>query len=349
MDQSYKTLLKKQAYRFIGEHTAVKICGWTKKSMTDSGSCYKGKFYGIQSHRCIQMSPAVNFCDMDCVYCWRERNNSSFGEIDDPKSMMDKAQLEQSKLLQGFKGNPKVNMKKFWQSKYPAHVAISLNGEPTYYPHLNHLILNIKDRGWTSYLVTNGQRPDVLETLAPPTQLYISLDAPTKELHKEITKPMRKDSWERVLKSLDIMAKRRNETRGVIRLTIIRGLTDSSPEKHAELFKRGNPKFIEVKGYVYVGASQEKLEVKNMPYHEEVKAFANEIAKYCDYRVVDEHEASRVVLMMKDDEKEERFLKLHHLITEEMIEKAKSGEIDKELEQFADHSFIPIKSIKVKS
>ena len=50
--------LQKMGYRFAGNnyHAAAKICHWTKKSILDEGVCYKEKFYGIKSHRCLQMS-----------------------------------------------------------------------------------------------------------------------------------------------------------------------------------------------------------------------------------------------------------------------------------------------------
>ena len=59
--------------------------------------------------------------------------------------------------------------------------------------------------------------------------------------------------------------------------------------------------FVEVKAYMWVGMSRERLEQHNMPLHEEVKQFALEIAKHSNYKIIDEHEPSRVVLLMKED------------------------------------------------
>ena len=47
--------------------------------------------------------------------------------------------------------------------------------------------------------------------------------------------------------------------------------------------------------------SRERLEQANMPLHDEVKEFAKEICKYSGYKLIDEHEPSRVVLLMKED------------------------------------------------
>jgi tRNA wybutosine-synthesizing protein 1 len=301
MDQEYRKLLEKQGYGFIGEHSALKICGWTKKSIRDEGVCYKEKFYGIRAHRCIQMTPAVNFCDMDCVYCWRDRNNSPFGKADDPKEMLDKSIIEQERLLNGFGGLDKANKDKLKEAFAPMHVAISLNGEPTYYPKISELIKEIHNRGWSSFLVTNGQLPEVLEKIELPTQLYISLDSPTEDIHKKITRAKRKDSWERLMKSLDVMKKFKEKTRTTLRLTIIKGLNDVNPEGYAKLFDKADPTFIEVKAYMFVGASRQRLLLENMPRHHEVKEFAEEICKYCDYKIIDEQEASRVILLMKQD------------------------------------------------
>jgi len=41
MDKGYRRLLEKQSYEFCGEHSAVKICEWTKKSLRGDGVCYK--------------------------------------------------------------------------------------------------------------------------------------------------------------------------------------------------------------------------------------------------------------------------------------------------------------------
>ena len=38
-----------------------------------------------------------------------------------------------------------------------------------------------------------------------------------------------------------------------------------------------------------------------MPLHTEVKAFAEEIMKYSEYKIIDEKADSRVVLLMKHD------------------------------------------------
>ena len=48
--------LKKAKYG-VTDHSTVGLCHWTKKSFRDEGTCYKHKFYGISTHRCMEFSP----------------------------------------------------------------------------------------------------------------------------------------------------------------------------------------------------------------------------------------------------------------------------------------------------
>lgn len=297
----HRKVLEKQQYEFIGAHSAVKVCTWTKKSLRDEGVCYKEKFYGIKCHRCCQMSVTTNYCDMDCVYCWREHYNEPFTDIDDPKELTDRAIAAQRKLLSGFGGLDKTNKEKLKEAQEPNQFAISLTGETLYYPHLSDFIRELKKRNCSSFVVTNGMLPEVMVKLEPPTQIYLSMDAPDKDLHREICKPERKDSWERLMKSLDILKEMKGETRTCIRLTCIKGMNMHDPKGYAELIERAEPHFVEVKAYMFVGASRLRLSMDNMPLHAEVQEFAEQICDHSDYRIIDEQEESRVVLLMKED------------------------------------------------
>ena len=58
-------------------HTAAQTCGWTANALRGEGRCYKNTFYGIQSHRCIQMTPVVK-CNERCVFCWRDHAGHAY-------------------------------------------------------------------------------------------------------------------------------------------------------------------------------------------------------------------------------------------------------------------------------
>jgi len=92
-------MLKRQHYALFG-HSAVKTCHYTKKELTEGKGCYKSKFYGINSHRCVQMTPSVSYCEQKCVYCWRpltEFNHFDSKKVDDAETIVEQSLLMQKK------------------------------------------------------------------------------------------------------------------------------------------------------------------------------------------------------------------------------------------------------------
>ena len=141
--------LAKQSYHLVGDHGGVKVCHWTKQSLVADRSCYKGTFYGIESHGCMQMAPNVDTCNLACTYCWREPHSDSLTKIDDdPYELFLQSVKAHRRLLTGFGGHPSVPREKWLDAQDPKHVAISLNGEPTLYSRpvsYTHLTLPTTD------------------------------------------------------------------------------------------------------------------------------------------------------------------------------------------------------------
>ncbi len=133
MQNTYAQIYRKQHYGMVGKHSAVKVCHWTKSQLTGGEGCYKDTFYGISSHQCIQMTPAVNSCTENCSFCWRFQGFDSMhiSDEDDPEFILENSIIQHKKLLSGFKGNPRVSMEKWEESQTPKHIAISLTGQPT--------------------------------------------------------------------------------------------------------------------------------------------------------------------------------------------------------------------------
>ncbi len=293
--------LESSGYRFVGSHNhaAAKICHWTKQSILDKGVCYKEKFYGIESHRCLQMAPAVPNCQQKCEFCWRDLSYTQTqweGEYDDPKTIIDEAVKAQNNLLCGFFGNDKANKEKLEESKTPTNAAISLAGEPMLYPEIDELIAEFNRRNFTTFVVSNGQCVDKLKNLEnEPYQLYLSLDAPTKKIYDDVCQPQISEGWDNLNQSLDTLASFNSRT--CIRTTCVKGRNMTNPEKYAELIKKASPDFVEIKAYMCVGSSRHRLTPDNMPTFEEVKSFAQKIGENCGKKIVNESEVSRVVLL----------------------------------------------------
>jgi len=313
-------VLKKQHYGLVGKHSAVQICRWTKNSLRDEGVCYKEKFYGIKSHLCCQMSPSVGFCQNQCLHCWRAieltqdiKMNSN--QIDSPNQIIKDCITSQQKLLNGFKGNPKTNLEKFKQAQEPTQFAISLTGEPTLYPKLGELINQLRKKSKSTFLVTNGLQPETLEKLNKennlPTQLYVSLNTPNEKLFNKWHRSKIKNAWKKLNQTLELFPKLK--TRKVIRMTLVKNLNSKSEQipEYAELIKKAKPDFIEVKGFMSVGFARNRKSMgyDAMPTHNEIKDYAERIAIELnqqglkDYKILDEHERSRVVLIGKQKSK----------------------------------------------
>lgn len=300
VSKNAKLLLEKQQYRIIGNHSAVKICLWTKKSLRDEGFCYKQKFYGIKSHRCLQMTPNLT-CVNKCIFCWRFIGNKEslyHKNINDPSFILEKSIEAQRKLLTGFKGFEKVNKRKWKEAQNPNQVAISLTGEPTQYPELREFIELCKSKGMTTYLVTNGQFPEKLEKIQEPTNLYLSVDAPTKELYKRMDIPQLSDFWERFNKTIELFPS--FSCKKVARITVVKGYNDKSWKEYAKLIEKMQADFVEVKAYMWVGFSRYRLKEENMPLHEEIKSYSEELNEHLNYNYKDEHVPSRVVLLSRN-------------------------------------------------
>jgi tRNA wybutosine-synthesizing protein 1 len=292
----------RQQYRIVGNNAAVKLCGWTKKSLRDQGICYKQKFYGIESHRCLQMSPSAFWCPNRCLICWRRMeagmtDNINDYAIDEPSDIIENSIKAQRLLMSGFKGFEGTNMRKWKEAQHPNNAAISLVGEPTLYPRISALIGAFHRKGFSTFLVTNGQYPNVLEGMAEPTNLYISVDAPDRETCRRIDNPTLPDFWERLLRSLELMGS--FSCRKVLRLTLVRGWNMIKPEEYARLIEKSGCDFIEAKGYMWLGESRKRLPHSAMPTHREIRDFAGEISNHTGYSLRDEQEASRVVLLSR--------------------------------------------------
>ena len=122
--------LKKAKYG-VADHSTVEICHWTKKSFRNEGSCYKHKFYGISTHRCMEFSPAGMHCENRCVYCWRPMEFYDSLKMDEqkvaePEDIMSKLMEERRKLIVGHFGDPSQDKQKIEESLTPSHYAISL-------------------------------------------------------------------------------------------------------------------------------------------------------------------------------------------------------------------------------
>lgn len=292
--EAAKKTLTKQGYH-LAAHGAVKPCLWLNRSLRGGDQCYKHHFYGISSHRCVQMTPTLS-CNHLCLHCWRPIDEPVAlpAAWIEPKDLLDGLLMEQQRILSGYGGATTTDRSRLEEARHPAHVAISLMGEPTLYPYLGELIREIGRRGLTSFLVTNGTMPDALENLSP-TQLYLSLNAPTEDLYRRISNPSSPGLWEKIIESLSIF--KDAPCRTVVRMTLARQLNMDDPELYTNLLERAEPDFVEAKAYMHLGRSRARLSREAMPEHSEILTFARELSATLGYELEDDVPLSRVALL----------------------------------------------------
>lgn len=283
--------LTKQGYSIIGSHSGVKICRWTKSALRGRGSCYKYSFYGIASHLCMEATPSLS-CSNKCVFCWRHGTNpvgTTWRWVTDaPEVIFDGITAAHYKKIKMMKGVPGVRAERFAEAMRIRHCALSLVGEPIFYPHINELLRLMHKNRISTFMVCNAQHPAQLASLIPVTQLYVSIDASNKESLRKVDRPLHRDFWERFQACLDILRSRRFEQRTVFRLTLVKGFNMEEEVKgYADLVERALPCFVEVKGVTYCGTSAAGtagLTMQNVPFYEEVAEFVTQLEKELNSR-----------------------------------------------------------------
>ncbi|ERF74342.1 hypothetical protein EPUS_02029 [Endocarpon pusillum Z07020] len=304
--------LTKQGYTIIGSHSGVKICRWTKSALRGRGSCYKNSFYGIKSHLCMETTPSLS-CSNKCVFCWRHGTNPVSTtwrwQVDDPQMIFDGAKKGHYQKIKMLKGVPGVRAERFEEAMRIKHCALSLVGEPIFYPRINEFVGLLHDEGISSFLVCNAQHPDQLASLQRVTQLYVSIDASNRDSLRRIDRPLHRDFWERFQKCLDIIREKRFVQRTVFRLTLVKGFNiEEEVEGYADLVQKGLPCFVEVKGVTYCGTSSSAgagLTMQNVPFYEEVVAFVEALnaalaRRGLEYGIAAEHAHSCCALLASD-------------------------------------------------
>jgi tRNA wybutosine-synthesizing protein 1 len=229
-------------------------------------------------------------------------------QVAEPEAILTKLMAERKKLINGYYGDSRNDKQRLDESLLPAHYAISLSGEPTMYPKLPKLIKYLKTLKDTEsiFLVTNGQEPDMIQKLqdedALPTQLYLSTNAADYESFLKINKPKYDDSWERWNRTLDML--KHLDTRTVLRITLIKDYNDQKEmiPAFAEMFRKASPHFIEIKSYMHIGRSTNRLEHSNMLEMQEIQKFSNQIAEHSKiFSIMDESIISRISVLQNNE------------------------------------------------
>jgi wyosine [tRNA(Phe)-imidazoG37] synthetase (radical SAM superfamily) len=202
------------------------------------------------------------------------------------------------------------DLKKTHQSALnPCHAAISLDGEPTLYPFIGEFIGEFRKRRFTTFIVTNGTCPDVIQSLEDnaelPTILYVTLPPPNLDLYYKICKPRSDKTWEKIHQTLKLL--KNLKTRTVLRITSVKNLniTPNLIEQYVALINDIQPNFLDIKGFTLEGGS---MTISNrlgtdhtgayyVPEFEDLFQFALELQNKGNYEIIQTHQKSRDILL----------------------------------------------------
>jgi tRNA wybutosine-synthesizing protein 1 len=174
-----------------------------------------------------------------------------------------------------------------------------LAGEPITYPYLSEFIKECHHRNMITFMVTNGTYPDELERLDTlPRQLYVTVAAPDEEIYKKVCRPKSSDGWERLMRTLRLFPSL--DTRTVVRHTLVKDMNLGWVNEYAKLDSMADPDLVEPKGYVFVGGSRTRLSMANMPSHDEINDFSEELGRMLGFSILKEKPDSRVTLLGKE-------------------------------------------------
>ena len=300
-----KDSLHRQGYNFISPETgasaAVKPCMWCKRALRGGDQCYKHQFYGIESWRCVQMTPTLR-CNQRCLFCWRSMEHEITQETElSPETILASIPRMQRK---GLSGDKPWSDPDSWENAtaHPNQYAISLSGEPTLYSRLPELIDLLRVAGNSVFVVSNGTMPTVIQKIRP-TQLYLSLDAAYLTAYTALCRPSGDPAamWNNILTSLSILRQKEEDgVRTAVRTTLVKGYNDGDAAGLAALIKEAAPRFVEIKGYMYLGYSRMRLPETAVPDMEEIRTFASTVAEHANYQILDENVPSRVVCLVRE-------------------------------------------------
>ena len=82
-------------------------------------------------------------------------------------------------------------------------------------------------------------------------------------------------------------------------MTLVKKHNINYVDEYAKIVEKANPTYIEAKAYMHIGFSTLRLGFDDMPQHSEIKDFAVQLAERTGYKVINEAQESRVVLLSR--------------------------------------------------
>ncbi|MBA0865265.1 hypothetical protein Goshw_010635 [Gossypium schwendimanii] len=160
--------------------------------------------------------------------------------MDDPLEIFNTAAELHTEMINQMKGVPGVTQERLVEGLSARYCALSLVGEPIMYLEIS-MFLDELQKSQLIWLV----------------QLYVSVDAATKDSSKAIDRPLFGDFWERFIDSLTALKEKQQQT--VYCSTVVKGWN----REDVDVKSIGKPSFVEIKTYCGSEVFLEALSLKS--------------------------------------------------------------------------------------
>ena len=181
----------------------------------------------------------------------------------------------------------------------PVFCTVSLAGEPTLSPILGQLLKDLKERGFVTFVVSNGTRMHKVKDLKYlPDQFYLSISAIDRKSFDYLCNPIDPSDWDRFIDGLEIL--RNLNTRTVARVLFLKGFTENRFNELAILIRKALPSYVELKAYEHRGASTKNFQTQCVPSMLDIEKGAKKIASETGYIISLYESRSRVALLCRD-------------------------------------------------
>lgn len=166
----------------------------------------------------IDLSPAFKQCNFDCVYCELKGAKT----VDKMKNVVS---------VQDVIVALKTALKKY---KDLDVITITANGEPTLYPHLDELVLEINKIKQDNRLLilSNGANivdKNIANALSKIDIVKLSLDCASKKCFKKIDRPYSSIDLDKVVESMKSFSKNYKGSL-VVEILVVKGINDKDEE-----------------------------------------------------------------------------------------------------------------------
>lgn len=184
----------------------------------------------------VDLSPNSKQCNFDCLYC-ELKPSKTVSQMSEYPEVLDIVKA----VKESFKKHPKIDV-----------ITVTANGEPTLYPYLHKLIveLNAIKGSAKTLILSNGStiyKKEVFEALLHFDTVKLSLDCISEKCFKKLDRVNKSVDCKRIVEAMKEF-KKQTKNSFVLEVLFVKGLNDTKQEIELlyEAIKQINPHRVDI-------------------------------------------------------------------------------------------------------